>query len=126
MRTFATDNRVTDSAASATAYATGHKTYNGAIGVDTERRPLATVLQGAKQRGMATGVVTTTRITHATPAAFVAHVPQRSMENEIAEHLLWTRPDVVIGGGTGSSPRSGRRLAHRRTRPDRGSTRRRL
>jgi alkaline phosphatase len=99
VRTFATDNRVTDSASSATAYATGHKTYNGAIGVDTERRPLATVLQGAKQRGMATGVVTTTRITHATPASFVAHVPQRAMEAQIAEHLLWTRPDVVIGGG---------------------------
>jgi alkaline phosphatase len=100
IRTHSTDNRVTDSASSATAYATGVKTYNGAIGVDTERRPIGTVLQAAKRRGMATGVVTTTRITHATPASFVAHVPQRSMENEIAEHLLWTRPDVVIGGGT--------------------------
>jgi alkaline phosphatase len=100
IRTHATDSRVTDSAASATAYATGVKTYNGAISVDTEQRPLGTVLQAAKRRGLATGVVTTTRITHATPAAFVAHVPQRAMENEIAEHLLWTRPDVVIGGGT--------------------------
>jgi alkaline phosphatase len=100
IRTHATDNRVTDSAASATAYSTGVKTYNGAISVDTERRPVGTVLQAAQRRGMATGVVTTTRITHATPAAFVAHVPQRSMEIEIADHLLWTRPDVVIGGGT--------------------------
>lgn len=99
IRTHATDNRVTDSASSATAYSTGVKTYNGAIGVDTERQPRATVLQAAKRKGMASGIVTTTRITHATPAAFVAHVPQRSMENEIAQHLLWTRPDVVIGGG---------------------------
>src|SRR5690606_10273366 len=85
IRTHASDSLITDSAASATAYSTGVKTFNGAIGVDDERLPLATVLQAARQRGLATGVVTTTRVTHASPASFVAHVPSRSMENEIAE-----------------------------------------
>lgn len=99
IRTHASDSLITDSAASATAYATGVKTFNGAIGVDDERRPLATVLQAARQRGLATGVVTTTRVTHASPGSFVAHVPSRSMENEIAEQLLQTRPDLAIGGG---------------------------
>lgn len=99
IRTHASDSLITDSAASATAYSTGVKTYNGAIGVDDERLPLATVLQAARQRGLATGVVTTTRVTHASPGAFVAHVPSRSMENEIAEQLLQTRPDLAIGGG---------------------------
>lgn len=99
IRTHASDSLITDSAASATAYSTGVKTFNGAIGVDDERLPLATVLQAARQRGLATGVVTTTRVTHASPGSFVAHVPSRSMENEIAEQLLQTRPDLAIGGG---------------------------
>lgn len=99
IRTHASDSLITDSAASATAYSTGVKTYNGAIGVDRDGRPLATVLQAARQRGMATGIVTTTRLTHASPASFVAHVPSRSMENEIAGQLLRTRPDLAIGGG---------------------------
>jgi alkaline phosphatase len=97
--TASTDNYVTDSAAGATAYASGIKTYNGAIGVDTLRQPVGTVLQGARDRGMWTGIVTTTRLTHATPAAYAAHVPSRAMEEDIAVHMLANRVDLMLGGG---------------------------
>ena len=99
VRTGSVSSRVTDSAASATAYACGVKTYNGAIAVDTTGRPLATLLEAAKARGMATGLVVTSRITHATPAAFAAHVPRRAMESEIAVQILNQRVDVLLGGG---------------------------
>ena len=64
--------RVTDSAAGATAYACGVKTRNGAIGVDAGGQSVPTLLERAEERGLATGLVTTTSITHATPAAFSA------------------------------------------------------
>ena len=99
VETSATDNRVTDSAASATAYACGLKTYNGAIGMTTDREPCATVLEAAEARGMATGLVATSRITHATPASFAAHVEQRSQEAEIAAQLAASDVDVMLGGG---------------------------
>jgi len=99
VRTFSTSSRVTDSAAGATAYATGHKTYNGAIAVDTTKEPLGTILQAAERRGMATGLVATSRITHATPASFSANVPNRWMENRIAEQQLSSGADVILGGG---------------------------
>lgn len=99
VRTYATDSRVTDSAAGATAFATGVKTYNGAIAVDTLERPLTTLLERAEAHGMVTGLVATTRITHATPAAFSAHVPSRNMEEEIAVQQLGKGIDVLFGGG---------------------------
>lgn len=99
VRTASASNRVTDSAAGATAYACGVKTYNGAIAVDTAGRTVATLLEAAKARGMATGLVVTSRITHATPAAFAAHVGQRAMETEIAQQMLAQRIDVLLGGG---------------------------
>ena len=99
VRTFSSDSRVTDSAAAATAYATHTKTYNGAIALDTLRRPVATLLEAAEARGMATGLVATSRLTHATPAAFVAHVPSRSMENEIAAQAVTAGVEVLLGGG---------------------------
>lgn len=99
IRTYATDSRVTDSAAGATAFACGVKTYNGAIAVDTLQAPVATLLEAAEARGMATGLVATSRITHATPAAFAAHVLSRSMESEIAEQELAHNVDVFFGGG---------------------------
>ena len=97
--TAATSARVTDSAAGATALASGIKTYNGAIGVDTLERPVGTLLEAAEARGMATGLVATSRITHATPAAFAAHVPRRAMEAEIAAQMLDAGVEVVLGGG---------------------------
>lgn len=99
VRTHSSDSRITDSAASATAMSAGVKTYNGAIAVDTLRRPVATILEAAEAAGMATGLVATSRITHATPAAFAAHVPSRNMEDEIARQMLDHDVDVLFGGG---------------------------
>ena len=90
---------IPDSAATATAMATGVNSVNGAIGVDPAGRPLTTLLEAARDRGLATGIVTSTRITHATPAAFAAHVPSRAMEDAIAEQLLGSGVDLLIGGG---------------------------
>lgn len=99
VRTYSSNQRVTDSAAGATAYAAGVKTYNGAIGVDSLRRPVGTVLEAAEEQGRLTGMVATSRITHATPAAFSAHVPTRGMEDEIAAQQITQGIDVIIGGG---------------------------
>ena len=101
VETSATDSRVTDSAASATAYACGLKTYNGAIGVGPDGAPCRTVLEAAEARGLATGLVATSRITHATPASFAAHVAQRSEEPEIAAQLAASDVDLLFGGGRG-------------------------
>ena len=97
--TTASDNRITDSAAGATAFATGVKTYNGAVGVSADTARLETVLEVAEGRGMATGLVATATITHATPASFAAHVPDRGMHFEIASQLAARGLDVMIGGG---------------------------
>lgn len=99
VRTASTDSRVTDSAAGATAYASGIKTYNGAIGVDTLRRSVGTVLEAARAGGMRTGLVATSRVTHATPAAFAAHVPERWDEETIAAQMVERDIDVLFGGG---------------------------
>ena len=72
--THALDKIVTDSAAAATAMASGRKTNNHALGVDADGKPLATVLEEAKRAGKATGLVSTSRITDATPAVFAAHL----------------------------------------------------
>lgn len=98
-QTWATNSRVSDSAAGATALATGHKSYNGAIAVDTSGQILGTILEAAERKGMATGLVATTRITHATPASFSAHVPQRASENDIAAQQIEQGIEVLFGGG---------------------------
>ncbi|NEY18459.1 alkaline phosphatase [Bacillus ginsengihumi] len=90
---------VTDSAAAATAMASGVKTNNGAIGVDANKKPRKTVLEAAKAAGKSTGLVTTSQITDATPAAFAAHVQDRSMQSEIAKQYLENKVDVLLGGG---------------------------
>lgn len=109
---------VTDSAASGTAWATGVKTYNGAIAVDVHGKPHPTILEIAKKAGLATGDVSTAEIQDATPAVLFAHVsgrkcygpektakscPSDALENggagSITEQLLTTRPDLVLGGG---------------------------
>jgi alkaline phosphatase len=102
--------RIADSAASATSYASGVQTYNGAIGVGMDSVPAPTVLELAARRGMSTGLVATSRITHATPAAFAAHVPNRAMELEIARQMVEHDVTVVLGGG--------RSMFDQRTRPD--------
>lgn len=90
---------VTDSAAAATALATGVKSYNGAISVDTQKQPLTTIMEKAKLLGLATGVAVTSQINHATPAAFLTHNESRRNYDEIAESLLDTDTDVMLGGG---------------------------
>jgi alkaline phosphatase len=99
IQTYAANSRITDSAAGATAFSTGHKTNNGFVAVDTAGRPLATLLEAVQRRGMATGLVATSRLTHATPASFAAHTPDRWKENKIARQLLAHEVDLMLGGG---------------------------
>jgi alkaline phosphatase len=100
------DTVVTDSAASATALATGTKTYNGAIGINRDKQPLTSILKIAKSRGYNTGVVVTSELNHATPASFIAHSESRNNKAEITEQFytnqLNGRPlvDLLLGGGT--------------------------
>lgn len=97
--TRSSSSRVTDSAAGATVYATGVRTYNGAIGVGPDSLPRRTVLEVAEELGLATGLVATSTITHATPASFAAHVVSRSMQSEIARHIAAKEIEVLLGGG---------------------------
>ena len=91
---------VTDSAAAATALATGVKTVNGAVAIDPDGHPVPTVLELAKRAGKSTGLITTCQVTDATPAAFGAHVPHRGDQSEIArQYLEETEVDVILGGG---------------------------
>jgi alkaline phosphatase len=96
---YSSDNLITDSAAGATAFSIGKKTYNGAIGVTPDTARQYTILEEAEDRGLATGLVTTSTIVHATPASFIAHVPKRSMYEDIAAAFLDTEIDLFIGGG---------------------------
>ena len=92
---------VTDSAAAATALSTGIKTYNGAIGVDVNKKPIQTVLEFAKLQGKKTGVVVTSQINHATPASYLTHNESRHNYNAIADSYLdaGIKADVYLGGG---------------------------
>ena len=91
---------VTDSAAGATSPATGVKTYNGAIGVDENGKPVTTIIERAKAAGKSVGLVTTSQVTDASPAGFAAHVADRSQQSEIArQYIEDTRVDVILGGG---------------------------
>jgi len=104
------NSMVTDSAAGATAYATGFRTDNHVIGevpirdfgvgAPASYRPAGTVLEGAQLAGKRTGIVTTTRVTHATPAAFSSHLADRDDENEIAREQVYSLElNVLFGGG---------------------------
>ena len=102
MATYAADSPMTDSAAAATAMATGHKVNNGVISMELpgSGTPLKTLLEIFKARDKWTGLVSTTYITHATPAAFAAHNPERNNLADIAhDYLHLTRPNVLLGGG---------------------------
>ena len=98
-KTQSASDYITDSAAGGTAISTGVKTYNGAIGVNTDTVAVNTILEEAVQKGLATGLVSTSAITHATPASFIAHEKSRNMYEEIAADFLKTDIDVFIGGG---------------------------
>lgn len=92
---------VTDSASAGTAFATGHKTYNAGISVSNEdvSKPFASIIEAAETSGKATGLVTTARITHATPAVYASHVRSRDNESAIASQYLESGVDVLMGGG---------------------------
>ena len=120
LKTYSNDSQVTDSAPSMAAYMTGVKSNNGVIAMDSEATQLddcsaskgkavTTLLELAKKSGMGTGVVTSTRVTHATPAATYAHICNRDLENDIAvqavpggtgfNSALGDGLDVILGGG---------------------------
>ncbi|NWF53350.1 MAG: alkaline phosphatase [Syntrophaceae bacterium] len=113
-RTYGADSIITDSAPSATAHATGFKTSDKFIGVlpkevtiptlppipeELKYKPVATVLEGAKVKGKSAGLVATSNIQHASPAAYSAHWPDRGNYNEIAQQQVYLDIDVVFGGG---------------------------
>lgn len=107
-RTYPNDPKenVTDSAAGATAFSSGHKTYNGAIGVDENKKKVKTVLEDAKEKGKSTGLVSTAELTDATPAAYASHVDSRDKKDEIAKQFYKDKingkhkVDVLLGGGS--------------------------
>jgi alkaline phosphatase len=98
-RTASSKEKITDSAAGATALACGEKTYNGAISVSESGDSLATLVELLSREGYKTGLISTSSITHATPACFYAHVSSRKMEEEIATYLMKSEVDFFAGGG---------------------------
>lgn len=92
-------SKITDSAAGATAFSTGQKTYKRAIGVSVDSIPQETILEQLQKEGYQTGLISLTSITHATPASFYAHVTDRDMHEEIAAQLVKSNVDFFAGGG---------------------------
>jgi alkaline phosphatase len=98
-KTQSANGYITDSAAGGTALSCGEKTYNGAIGMNLDTIPIENIREYAEGLGKATCIVSTSAITHATPASFVAHQRGRTMYEEIATDFLKTNIDLFIGGG---------------------------
>jgi alkaline phosphatase len=114
IQTYIADSVIADSAPAASAFATGVRTSDKHISVgphkdtisgvpvppeDLRYRPIATILEGAKLLKKATGIVATSRVTHATPAAYMAHTHSRANESDIMEQAVYQEIDVVFGGG---------------------------
>ncbi|MFY1047867.1 alkaline phosphatase [Chryseobacterium sp. GP-SGM7] len=99
IKTTSADNFTTDSAAGATAFATGKKTKNRFIGVDAEGKNTPSITEILSEKGFNTGVITTDEIVGATPSAFYAHQKDRGMEKEIAEDLLTSKLTFFSAGG---------------------------
>ncbi|MBM7694067.1 alkaline phosphatase [Peribacillus deserti] len=114
VRTYSAESAITDSAPAGTAMATGNKSNDKYIGIlpsevsspglkqiktQDQQKPVANVLEGAKQAGKATGIIATSQIQHATPAAFSSHAVHRSLFGDIAEQQVYQNIDVVLGGG---------------------------
>lgn len=96
---FSTSSLITDSAAAATALATGFRTDNGRLATLPDGTPVMSIMLKAKERGQSTGIVTTAKITDATPAAFLVNADSRTFERTIAQDMLNTQTDVLLGGG---------------------------
>lgn len=99
MRTASANSVVTDSSAASSAWGSGVHINNDAVNFTPERATPVPILVQARQSGKATGLVTTTRITHATPAGFIANCPSRNLEDEIARQIVERSVDVALGGG---------------------------
>ncbi|MEH6763805.1 MAG: alkaline phosphatase [Aequorivita antarctica] len=98
-KTSSASDLITDSAAGATVFSAGVKTYNGAIGVDKDTIAAPTIVEQLSKEGYATGIVATSSIQHATPASFYAHVKSRSMYEEITEFTPNSGVNFFAGGG---------------------------
>ena len=114
VRTYSADAAIADSAPAGTAFATGHKSHTGYVGVlpdkntmpgleaiasGDEKKPVANVLEAARLAGKSTGIIATSEIMHATPAAFSAHYPDRGNYDALSEQQVYAGIDVVLGGG---------------------------
>ncbi|SFB27329.1 alkaline phosphatase [Algoriphagus aquimarinus] len=99
IKTQAADDFTTDSAAGATAYATGEKTNNRALGVDSKGNSLPNLPDLLHGYGFSSGIITTDQLTGATPASFYAHHPERDDSDQIAAYLSTSKLDLFIGGG---------------------------
>ena len=98
-KTHSATHLITDSGAAATAFSCGIKTYNNAIGVNIDSVPCVNLFELAKEKGKHTGIVVTSSLVHATPAAFVAHQALRGFHEAIAENLVNLGVDYIVGGG---------------------------
>ncbi|MET0869021.1 MAG: alkaline phosphatase [Pseudorhodoplanes sp.] len=119
------DSIITDSANSASAYATGHKTANAALGVYPDRTAdpfddpkVETISSLVKRRGLSVGIVTNTELQDATPAAMIAHTRRRATYDEITEQFFNVKPDVLMGGGAANFLPKGVAGAKRRDETD--------
>ncbi|EGL17574.1 MULTISPECIES: alkaline phosphatase [unclassified Paenibacillus] len=116
VRTYASDSLTTDSAAGASAYATGHKVKSETVSISPDKvtmpfidkprereaaKPLPTLLEGARLKGKGTGLVFTCELTDATPAVFASHAESRDNAHSIAEQMVYSGVDLVLGGGSG-------------------------
>ena len=99
LSTHSADSLITDSAAAGTALATGYKTNNGMISLLANGKSVKTIVEYAIEKNMATGIVVSSSITHATPATFITHINSRKKHNEIAEQISKSQVDVLFGGG---------------------------
>ncbi len=99
VKTHAEDDLITDSASGATAYSCGIKTKNGVIAQDSDGNECVTLLELSQKAGMKTGLVATSGVTHATPASFATHIDSRNKYSEIAQQLVISKVDVILGGG---------------------------
>lgn len=99
VKTHAEDDLITDSASGATAYSCGIKTKNGVIAQDSDGNECVTLLELSQKAGMKTGLIATSGVTHATPASFATHIDSRNKYSEIAEQLVESEVDVILGGG---------------------------
>ncbi|PHR15086.1 MAG: alkaline phosphatase [Aequorivita sp.] len=98
-KTSSASDLITDSASGATVFSTGVRTYNGAIGVDKDTIAIPTIIEQLSRRGLATGIISTSSIQHATPASFYAHVKSRRMYEEITEFVPNSGVNFFAGGG---------------------------